>query len=405
MSEFEPETSRLSLTPARQARIGRWTLALSSIGVLVVASLVLLLESDPEPRVTDYDAHRAGRTGARRVLWVGHSLIDARDVHAERPRDVSEMVGEFAMSEQLTYDGTLHTLFGASLSVLWSGHALSYDRDEPEFLAAREALEPQLGEYDALVMTEGVPIERSLESERSTYFASQFYCAIVSRNPRARVYIYESWTHFRASDRTLGYSEQDNYNFALRQGESRPEWDRLADVAGTGRVPRGDTWDTLERAVGQGEPVGCDPKAPIFIIPVATAMAALTSHLAEVAPGWAYRDEQLVMDDLFVNPYVEWPEGWPREPGGEPDEVAAVVAQLPAVHPGEPIDDIHASHLGVYFAALVSYATLFRRSPIGLDGIEGLSEETTRGLQELVWREVISDARTGVVGRPSDAAQ
>ena len=60
------------------------------------------------------------------------------------------------------------------------------------------------------------------------------------------------------------------------------------------------------------------------------------------------------------------------------------------------MDDIHPSDLGVYFATLVSFATLYRQTPVGLSAPPGLDEATARGLQELVWELVLNEPRTGV---------
>jgi hypothetical protein len=68
-------------------------------------------------------------------------------------------------------------------------------------------------------------------------------------------------------------------------------------------------------------------------------------------------------------------------------------------------DDIHLTPLGNYFVALVHYATLYRRSPVGLTGetVGRFAEQfptvppaTAARLQEIAWQGVTSTPRSGV---------
>lgn len=72
-------------------------------------------------------------------------------------------------------------------------------------------------------------------------------------------------------------------------------------------------------------------------------------------------------------------------------------------------DDIHMSELGWYFIACVHYATIYRRSPVGLTGqtidrfgapFGAIAEPTARVLQQIAWDVVSTDARAGVAARP-----
>jgi hypothetical protein len=58
---------------------------------------------------------------------------------------------------------------------------------------------------------------------------------------------------------------------------------------------------------------------------------------------------------------------------------------------------VHASELGVYVAALVHFAVLYRQSPEGLPPLApGLSPDSAARLQRLVWETVSRDPRTGI---------
>ena len=71
-------------------------------------------------------------------------------------------------------------------------------------------------------------------------------------------------------------------------------------------------------------------------------------------------------------------------------------------------DTAHCSELGNYFVALVHFATLYRRNPVGID-VQDCSDmwgdpvsvpdlETQRALQQIAWDAVIAAPYSGVVG-------
>jgi hypothetical protein len=68
------------------------------------------------------------------------------------------------------------------------------------------------------------------------------------------------------------------------------------------------------------------------------------------------------------------------------------------------VDDIHLNDLGNYFIALVQFATVYRRSPVGLTAqtrdrfgaaFEAPSAELARAMQEIAWDAVRNDPRAG----------
>jgi hypothetical protein len=71
--------------------------------------------------------------------------------------------------------------------------------------------------------------------------------------------------------------------------------------------------------------------------------------------------------------------------------IAALTLRDPAAAP----DDIHPSQVGVYFAALVHFATLYRRSPVGLPAFSEIGAALAGTLQSIAWEIVRNDARTG----------
>ena len=106
---------------------------------------------------------------------------------------------------------------------------------------------------------------------------------------------------------------------------------------------------------------------------------------------------RLAFADLFQNPYVDWPANWPIDiRAANAVDVKAVIAALTLRHPTAEPDDIHPSQVGVYFAALVHFATLYRRSPVGLSAFESVGERLAATLQPIAWEVVMNDERTGV---------
>jgi hypothetical protein len=347
----------------------------------------------PEPRRANWSTLAAGPAQSLRVYWVGHSLMNCRDSHLKGSLNLMEMVGQLAAASGGVYDSFDHTLFGSPLSLLWRGRPVSYNRSEPELVERRRKLLDEGSRFDALVLTEGIPVERSLEREHSAFFAQEFYCALVTRNPRARVYVYESWSHLHASDPEGGYPAPSAYDWPARLVADRKHWERLADLAGTGAIQEPGAWPRLKRALGvQSE--GCAPQSPLFLVPVGTVFVRLAERLKNET--WIFDGRPLAPRDLFSNPYETWPAGWPlREPLDEAAEKTEL-ARLRKRHSGD-LDDIHSSDLGVYVTSLVHYATLYRRSPVGLPTqVRGLGDETKQKLQELVWEVVRSEPRTGV---------
>ena len=361
--------------------------------ILVVAAVVLVWPpAPPTPRTVDWQAHRREPTDSMRVVWVGHSLMNARDDHRPGAKNLLETVAGFAEARGETHVGLDHTLYGAPLSLLWRGEPHGYSRHEPQMREQRRALFSGEETYDAIVITEGIPVEASEELEHTPYYLQRFYCAFLERNPHGSVYLYESWVHLQASDPDAHYGPPNFWTWTDAVESSRAVWDRIADTAATGRVVGPDLEDYVKRFFGPTDGQ-CSHDAPIFTIPVASAMRALAIRLREPHP-WTLGPRALSIGDLFLNPYVNWPPGWPTEDELGEDEIATALGALRRRYPNEELDDVHPSDLGVYFSALVTYATLYGKSPEGLPGPEsmtGLSE-----LQRFVWEHVRADPRTGV---------
>ncbi|MEM9191248.1 MAG: hypothetical protein AAGF12_18900 [Myxococcota bacterium] len=365
--------------------------ALAALAIVLLAAgiggYIWAMPRRVTPRAVDWSSAAAPATDAVRVYWVGHSLMNHRDTTVPDAANLIEAVGELAESASLSYTSFDHTVFGAPLSLNWTGAVHSYDRTEPDQAQKLKELLERGENYDALVLTEAIPVRNTARFEHSAYYAQQFYCAMLRKNPEARIYLYESWPHLNASDPDAGYPEAHRFDWTAQVQTDRADWERLADEAMTGRVSAP---SFLSRLFRRSES-GCEPGGPILMVPVGTAMAALRAAIEERPADWFFADGRpLRFVHLFQNPLEGWPEHWPGSE--DPDALSAI----PLLHPDDPADDIHPSEVGTYFAALVHFATLYRRNPRGAVHPISLSAETARHLQDLAWDVVREDPRTGV---------
>lgn len=366
--------------------------ALACLGVLV-AAFAWPMRTAPRAQI-DWKAVAAGATNELSVCWVGHSLMNARDPDRPQARNLIERVGDLARSRGLRYESFDHTIWGACLSMLWSGSAHLHARQVPQMREQFEALLEGAQRFDALVLTEGVPLESALRFEHSAWYAQQFACALRSRNPAARVYVYECWSNLQAGERGRFYPRPSAYDWVARLRSDRALWEQLAEEAASGAVPppgwraRLTRWFTADDAARSGA-------GPIFLVPVATVLRTLAS--AASSERITFHGRELRADDFVTNPHLEWPADWPLAEPLAPEAERARLASLRLRHPERALDDIHPTDLTVYIASLTHFAVLYRRTPEGLEcDVEGLDASNAAALQKQVWEIVRNDSRTGV---------
>jgi hypothetical protein len=369
-------------------RFGLMAIVLFVIGV---GATFAWPENDEVPHI-DHRAFAAGPVSSRSVYWVGHSLMNARDDHVPQSQNLLEKVGVLAAARGLQYHSFDHTFWGSPLSLLWRGRPHGWDRELPEMPARLRELREHGARYDAMVLTEVIPVRSAIDDEYSVYYASQFACTLLAQNPNARIYLYETWSHLQASDPERDYGSPARYDWAQTLRDERSDHELIADRVSAGQVIEPGLRGRLLRHIRSASP--CVLREPVFLVPVGTALARLSDRLREES--WDYRGRTLEPADLFFNPYDEWPADWPREDLSEA-EARRIMTDLPRRDPTRPHDDIHPSDLGVYFSSLVHFAVLYRQSPEGLPPLaEGLSEQTAHLMQSLVWSVVRDDPRTGV---------
>ncbi|MEM9071944.1 MAG: hypothetical protein AAGE52_25775 [Myxococcota bacterium] len=308
------------------------------------------------------------------VYWVGHSLSSARDALHPSSRTLFELVGDFASAAGQSYDFHRHTTPGAPLSWNWN-----------EESAKRAEIETRGGRYDVMIMTEGISLAESIRWHNTAFYAQRFYCAMNNANPASEVYLYESWHHLYGSDPEQRYPEPHVFDWRARLDEDRPRWESIIDDAMRADLPPPSDMPYYDGG-------RCTPSRQMRLIPAGTAIAALVDALETNAPVW----EGLTRHGLVQNGYRNWPSEWPVAPG-TPVDWRARMSTLETIHPGV-LDDIHPNRTLIYFVALVHYSTVYRRSPIGLPALNGVSPSLARAMQELVWNVVTRDPRTGVTG-------
>ncbi len=366
-------------------------LLLALLSGLVVAALAWPMGPAVRAQI-DWRAHAAGPADELRVCWVGHSLMNARAPERADARNLIERVGDFARARGLRYDSFDHTIWGACLSMLWSGKAHGRTRTLPEMAAQRATLFEREPAFDALVLTETVPLESALRYEHSSWYAQQFACAVRQRNPAARVYVYECWSNLQVGEPGSFYPPASVYDWPARLASDRALWEQVADEAAAGRVPTPGLRGRLERWLGVEPAPGA---GPLFLVPVGSVFRKLATLPLDARP--RFEGRALRVEDLFANPYIDWPSEWPLAAPLPAQAERERLASARLRHPERAHDDIHPSDLGVYVASLTHFATLYRRSPEGLPcDVSGLAPEDAAALARLVWELVRNDPRTGV---------
>lgn len=346
---------------------------------------------EPKPRAVDWHLHVTPPQRSLRVLWLGHSLMNHRDPEAQPSRNLIEAVNELTNARQLHYEAIDHTLFGSPLSLLWKGSPHGFSRAEPQMRQRREAIVADAARINAVVMTELIPLRGALHREHSAYYAQAFACAVRQKNPQARVYLYETWSHLNASDKDAGYGPPSAWDWIKRGDDDRRYFERLADLAATGQVPAPGFFSRLSSSRTKD----CAAAAPIFLVPVGTVFRQIAKQL-QTEP-LSFQGRHLAISDLFANALTAWPPGWPQPVGVGAEAEKTALAHIVRRLPGKPVDDIHPSHLGIYVAALVHFATLYAANPVGLPhDVQGLPDITAERLQTLVWNVVTREPRTGV---------
>ncbi len=385
-------------------RTGQVILAgLFGIGIFFASNNMSKAQTSPgqqDNSKVNWQAHKLGPKSSVSVYWVGHSLVEAKAETEQGQITLMSLLGTFATAKNLDYNMGDHTLWGSPLSALWRGNPHGYKRDASSMVKKRRSFEKDAARYDTLLLTEAIPLRPTMKYEFSSYYLRQFYCVIKKANPSSRVYLYETWVNFQAADKNAKFPPAHRFNWRHEMSDQRTAWLELADAARKPSVKSPGWLSSL--GINSTTDAGCLTEDPIFIVPVGSTFLAIDERLASPRPDDNFTKpdgSKLKTADLFSNPYINWPENWPREDQAEIIDPETTLSGLKLADPSKPHDDIHPSALGIYVSALVHYATLYRRSPVGLPTPAYIGEGLGKTLQCIAWQTVLNEPRSGVTGK------
>ena len=141
----------------------------------------------------------------------------------------------------------------------------------------------------------------------------------MTANPNARTYLYEGWVNYYQPTPTSNKkrSALQKYDWDDAMISERKYWDKLADQASRVRQREPGTMSYIKHLMGITKQTVCDLTSPIFTIPVGSALRALRHRLFNPLPqdNFIGKDGNILrFDDIFLNPYVNWPKIWPENP-------------------------------------------------------------------------------------------
>jgi hypothetical protein len=264
---------------------------------------------------------------AARIFVSGHSLTD--HPFPDYLATIAESLSTPAVWNQ-------QNLFGSSIrervrgrgagETGWAGYWAGENRDGLGLNVIDELRWPQTidsDRYDALIITEQHTLLGSLIWNDTVRYLRHFHDRLIDGNPQATTYLYHSWISLNDKD--------DPGRWITYERDAYQAWQCVVarinqSLAAEGRIDR------------------------ILSLPVAVALAALVERATRGTglPRISGASVRQTMDRLFR-------------------------------------DDVHLTSLGTYYAALVSYAGVYRRSPVGAWAPPDVDAEQAKVLQTIAW--------------------
>jgi hypothetical protein len=268
-----------------------------------------------------------------RLFFTGHSLTDN-----PLPDDVVAIADSLrGASEPSQYNQ--QNIIGSPLRVRtrgndgassgWSGYRMGKNRDGQNMDVLAEIAQPRTvaGAYDALVLTERHDLVTALLFEDTVRYARHFHDRVAAAKPGAVTYFYQSWQSIRDKSAPA--------DWVAYERAASPVWTCMAtrinqSLAAEGRTDR------------------------VVPIRAGSALAELVERATTAAV-----------------------------PGVSGGGVGATVDRL-------IYDGVHPTPLGMYYMSLVTYASVYRRSPVGAWRPADVSADQAASLQTLAWEFVSS---------------
>ncbi len=330
--------------------------------------------------VISYSTLVSSQINSAKVYWVGHSLISHTDYYTPGTDNLIGQLGTMASSQSKSYDYYQHTIPGAPLGWNWGGTLDAWLAVETIIQPLINPAHSDYGTYDAIVITESVHLEPPYMWWASSFYARNFFNAAKAANPNARLFMYESWHHYQASDDDFRYlyGPMSLYDFAASITDIRDLWDTIVDRASIPQLTQTHP-GYVYRGPGSDPGVSSDT-LEIFTIPTGKVLVEVLSRLDQNLPtdDWTFNGSTLEDIDFFANPFSNFP-----------------IDTLTTVHP-ESVDDIHPSHVLIYLNALVHYAVVYQDNPMSIPPSNGVPANIANIFKEVVWEVVQNDPRTGL---------
>jgi hypothetical protein len=287
----------------------------------------------PAPAPAPSPAPGAALTGPRAsaaVMVSGHSLT-VHGIFANMEAVAGSKGTPMVWNTQIVNGSpTRFRTRGADLNdASFSGYRIGQNRNGSNMNIAAEFLYPQtIGgqRYDTLLLTERHDIVNTLMWEDTVRYTRHFHDRLVAGNAAANSYLYHSW---------LAINDKTNpAAWVAYERTVAKAWQCTAarvnvSLAATGR---GDRMTYLPAGLALADLV---------------EQAAMRGAVAGVSAGNAAQ----TVDRLFT-------------------------------------DSLHLSPLGEYYMSLVSYASVYRRSPVGAWAPSGVTAEQANALQNQAWQSV-----------------
>lgn len=271
----------------------------------------------------------SGSRSSAGILVSGHSLT-AHPVFAHM-ENIARSLGTAMAWNQQNIPGSpmrVRTRGDNASDPSFAGYRSGTNRNGTNMNVVSELVSPQtLGgaRYDTLILAERHDLPGTLLWEDTVRYARHYHDRLVAGNNNANSYLYHSW---------LGVVDKNN------------PWQ----------------WINYERAV-----------APAW---QCVAARVSTSLAAEGRPNrMTYLPAGLALANLVEQANQSW---LPGISGGS----------AAATHDRLFSDDVHLKPLGAYYMALVTYASVYRRSPAGAWAPPEVSAEQAQSLQQVAWQSV-----------------
>ncbi|PPE65552.1 hypothetical protein [Caldimonas caldifontis] len=266
-------------------------------------------------------------TAAARVFFSGHSLTDRPlPDHFER---IAQSLGTPVLwNRQYVVGSSIRRRVQGDdpLAQDYRGYRQGYNRDTEGLDVVAEFRAPQTTDgrpYDTLVITEQHGLLGTLLWNDTVRYLRHYHDRFIDGNPQGKTFFYESWISLD--------DKSDPRRWIAYERAASPIWHCIAErvnlsLAAQGRRDR------------------------ITPLPMGLALA------------------QLIEDSLA--------------PSGPSALKAATTLETVSQFIG---DEVHLGPLGMYYAALVTYAARFGRSPVGAWAPEGVRPDQAQVLQDHAW--------------------